>query len=161
MRMRMSVDEEEDEDECIYKTPRPKWGWKKSWMQRALRTPKGQRAYTATILGPPKAKNPVIQTVEFWFKKIWCPPLPEKENVPKARKTQVSAEVLPTSVNTTLPGRGLRPSHTKSKSTFNVIDMKYKILSGTFNRLTVRVHHQNNISDLVEMQTDFLAKEYI
>lgn len=39
--------------------------------------------------------------------------------------------------------------------------MKYKILSGTFNRLTVRVHHQNNISDLVEMQTDFLAKEYI
>ena len=162
MRMRMSVDEEE-EDECIYKTTRPKWGWtKKVGCNELFEPPKDKlRVYTATILGPPKAKNPVIQTVEFWFKKIWCPPLPEKENVPKARKTQVSAEVLPTSVNTTLPGRGLRPSHTRSKSTFNVIDMKYKILSGTFNRLTVRVHHQNNISDLVEMQTDFLAKEYI
>ena len=162
------------------------WGWGWVWMRRRrtsaytkqhaqnegeqkkfgcnelFEPPKDKlRVYTATILGPPKAKNPVIQTVEFWFKKIWCPPLPEKENVPKARKTQVSTEVLPTSINTTLPGRGLRPSHTRSKSTFNVIDMKYKILSGTFNRLTVRVHHQNNISDLVEMQTDFLAKEYI
>ena len=160
------------------------WGW--VWMRRRRRSaytkqhaqnegekkrvgcnklfeaPKDKlRVYTATILGPPKAKNPFIHPVEFWFKKILCPPLPEKENVPKARKTQVSTEVVPTSIDTTLQGRGLRPSHTRSKSTFNVIDMKYKILSGTFNRLTVRGHHQNNISDLVEMQTDFLAKEYI